>query len=225
MSRRRSTAPLTLPGLDAAPRAVTPLSRATSSRRSDRRPAPVPRPWLCCVLAVDTAARSGWCIGARGARVASGEVSVDDEPKIAQIVANAVEVASASQLPCVLVLEAPWGGNVAVVTALGVSRGVWLRAWKRAGQAPTRVVSVTPSTWRSPVLGGEWVSAPRAAVRTHEQRCAAALVGYPVGADEAPAILIGWWASHAGRVGRAIGKRAQKASLRAWTSEITDGEP
>lgn len=200
-------------------RPPTPLSRATARKGSKSFAAPAPRPWLCVVLAVDTARRSGWCIGARGARVDSGEVSVEDEPTIAQIVANAVELASSAQLPCVLVLEAPWGGSVAVVTALGVSRGAWLRAWKRAGQALARVVSVTPSGWRGPVLGAAWVSAPRAAVRAHEQRTAHALVGHPVGEDEAPAIWIARWAAHAAQVGRAIGKRAQKASLRAWTKK------
>lgn len=198
-------------------RAPTPLSRATARRGSKSFAAPAPRPWLCVVLAVDTARRSGWCIGARGARVDSGEVSVEDEPTVAQIVANVIELAHEYELPCVLVLEAPWGGNVAVVTALGVSRGVWLRAWKRAGQALARVVSVTPSEWRGPVLGAEWVSAPRAAVRAHEQRTARALVGHPVGEDEAPAIWIARWAAHAAQVGTAIGKRARRASLRAWT--------
>jgi len=214
--RSRSQQQLSLFGEDDK-RPPTPLSRATARKGSKSFAAPAPRPWLCVVLAVDTARRSGWCIGARGARVDSGELDVEDDATIAQIVANTVELASSYGLPCVMVLEAPWGGSVAVVTALGVSRGVWLRAWKRAGQALARVVSVTPSEWRGPVLGSAWVSAPRAAVRAHEQRTAHALVGHPVGEDEAPAIWIARWAAHAAQVGRAIGKRAQRASLRAWT--------
>jgi hypothetical protein len=61
------------------------------------------------------------------------------------------------------------------------------------------------------------VSAPRAEVRAHEQEVARGLAGRVVGEDEAPAILIARWGAHAARVGKAIGKRASKASLRAWT--------
>jgi hypothetical protein len=177
------------------------------------------------VLAVDAARRSGWAISVCGHLQESGELDTLDEALIERIVLNALEYVERVELPLVLVLESPWGGSVAVVSALGAARERWLRAWRKAGQAMTRVVPVTASTWRGPVLGAEWVSAPRDVVRAHERRVAQVIAAanvarraLPVGDDEAPAILIARWASHAARVGRAIGKRAAKASLRAWTT-------
>jgi hypothetical protein len=79
------------------------------------------------------------------------------------------------------------------------------------------VVRVMPSTWRSAVLGRATVGMEREAIRALEQRVAAVLVGGAVGPDEAPAVLIAHWASHAGKVGKAIGARARKASLKSWT--------
>lgn len=201
--------------------APTPLSRATA-RRSRHIEAPAPKPWLCVVLAVDTARRSGFGVFESGRYCESGEVDTLDEPTVELIVRNAVERAEALRLPIVLVLEAPFGGSVDVVSALGVARERWLRAWRLAGQSLARVVKVQPSTWRAPVLGAQWIGVPRAEVRAHERLIATAMLrragtsGH-VGDDEAPAILIGVWASHAARVGKAIGLRAAKASLRAWT--------
>lgn len=204
----------------------TPLSRATA-RNSRHVEAPAPMPWECVVLAVDTAKRSGYCVLECGRHCESGEVDTLDEAIVERIVANAVERAAFLNLPLVLVLEAPFGGSVDVVSALGVARERWLRAWRLAEQSPARVVKVMPSQWRGPVLGAFWVSQPREAVRAQERIVAAAILkrqrklaraSLPVGDDEAPAILIGTWAAHAARVGRAIGKRAAKASLRAWTT-------
>lgn len=197
---------------------VSPLARATASR-SRHIEAPAPKPWLCSVLAVDTARRSGWALGLRGVLVDSGEIDTLDEPTLEIIVRAAVELAEAEAVPIVLVLEAPYGGDVRIVTALGVAKERWLRAWRVNKQALDRVVRIQPSQWRGPVLGREWVGAPRDEVRAHEQRTARALVGRPIGADEAPAILIARWAAHAALVGRAIGARARKASLRAWTGK------
>jgi hypothetical protein len=196
--------------------APTPLSRATA-RRSRHIEAPAPKPWLCVVLGIDTARRSGWALSCKGAHVDSGEVDTLDEPIIDLIVANAIDYAAAMKLPVVLVLEAPYGGTVNTIAALGVARERWLRAWRNAEQSLARVVKVQPGQWRGPVLGARWTSAPREEVRSHEQMTAAAFVGHPVGEDEAPAIHIARWGSHAARVGHAIGKRASEASLRAWT--------
>jgi hypothetical protein len=208
----------------------TPLSRATA-RRSKHIEAPAPKPWHCVILAVDTARRSGYARYYNGHLEEHGETDTLDEPILERIVENTLERAGRT-LPCVLVLEAPFGGSVDVVTALGVARERWLRAWRKADQSPARVVKVQPSTWRAPVLGSEWVGRPRAEVRAHEMRVATAFVqrGYPsgfrpmpLGGDQAAAILIGRWAAHAARVGRAIGKRAAKASLRAWTGTASHG--
>jgi hypothetical protein len=206
----------------------TVLSRATA-RRSRHVEAPAPKPWLCTILAVDTAKRSGWAVYSVGCLCSSGEVDTLDEATLEQLVHNAASYTIGRQ-PLVLVLEAPYGGRVEVITALGVARERWLRAWRTCGQASSRIVRVQPSTWRGPVLGAEWVSAPRDQVRAHELLTARALVSQmprsrplrvgaelTLGHDEAAAILIGRWAAHAAAVGRAIGKTAAKASLRAWT--------
>jgi hypothetical protein len=211
-----------LPGVDVARalRAVTPIARATARTRS-RTEAPAPKPWLCVVLGVDTACTSGWCICVSGRRVDSGELDTLDPAELGRVVQWAVDLGAVGSLPVCLVLEAPWGGTVATLVGLGAARERWQRAWRDAGQATGRVVRVKPSTWRAPVLGGHYVSAPRDETREQEQLVARAIVGRVVGADEAAAILIARWAAHAAPVGRAIGKRASAASLKAWTQKGT----
>lgn len=222
----------------------TPLSRATARRGSRRFEAPAPMPWQCVVLAVDTARQSGWAIYCLGKLCEYGEVDTLHDATLAQIVQNALDYAAGSvravpaAVPCVLVLEAPFGGSVEVVAALGAARERWQLAWRQHEQAPGRIVRVQPSTWRGPVLGSEWIGANRYAVRAQELLIARAFVEQsnrraieravagvtrvaPLGHDEAAAILIGRWAAHAAAVGRVIGKRAARASLRAWTRGAT----
>lgn len=215
-SRARAQS-LLLPGVELTPaRAVTPIARATASQRRDVE-APSPVPWAAVVLAVDTARTSGWAITSCGSRVGSGEVDTEDSAEVERVVEWAVT--SAGDFPVVLVLEKAWGGNVNIVSALGAARERWLRPWRDAGQARGRVVLVNPATWRSAVLGGYWVSAKRENVRVHEQLVARHVKGSPAGPDEAAAILIARWASHAAVVGKAVGKRAIKASLAAWVAK------
>lgn len=228
MTRRRIN-PNQLALFEVAASMPTGLSRATARR--GRHEAPAPKPWQCTLLAVDTARQSGWAIYCMGVLQEHGEVDTLDEATLEQLVRNALEIATDCAVPLVLVLEEPFGGRPEIVAALGVARERWLRAWRQADQSLRRVVRVQPSTWRGPVLGSEWVSAPRNAVRDQEMRTARALTKRmtrydgsvpPLGHDEAAAILIGRWAAHAAAVGRAIGKRATKASLRSW---MTAGAP
>lgn len=217
-SKRRSTDQLEL--IACAERMPTPLSRATATR-SKLVEAPAPKPWQAAVLGVDTARISGWSIYVIGRLIASGELDTLDEATIDQVVRNAIERADEAKVPLVMVLESAYGGSVDVISGLGVARERWLRPWRLNDQSPARVVRIQPGQWRGPVLGAYWVSQPRELVRPHEQLTAKALAGHDVGADEAPAILIGKWGSHSARVGHAIGKRAAKASLRAWTTART----
>src|SRR5262245_49951769 len=138
--KRRTRGPdprqLFLTGVDLGVGAPTPLSRATAKRRS-RVEAPAPKPWHCVTLNVDTARRAGWSVYDRGRYIESDEFDTDTkeaEAKIEYVVAKAREYASAVKLPLVLVLEAPWGGSVIVITALGVAKERWLRAWRNAGE-------------------------------------------------------------------------------------------
>jgi hypothetical protein len=220
MTKRSKPVQLTLVH-DSDVRAPTPLSRAVGRIR-ERRAAPAPKPWLCVVLAVDTARRSGWSVSVSGRRVDSGELDTLDEPAIDKVVLWAIDLAALQKLTAVLVLESPWGGNVAIVAALGQARERWRRAWCAAGQSSARIVKVTPSEWRGPVLGSKCVRMTRSEIREREQLIAHAMTGRIVGPDEAPAILICHWGSHAAAVGKAIGKRAQRASLKSWTTRTPE---
>jgi len=193
--------------------------KSPGSKSAARSSSPAPKPWACVVLAVDTARISGWALYVVGKRVDSGEVDTLKAHALDSLVEWARDLAEVQEkAPAVLVLEAPWGGSTDVVAALGAARERWESAWRKAELPRGRVVRVRPSTWRSAVLGRGSIGMPRDQVRAFERNVASALVGRKVGEDEAPAILIGHWASFAGVVGTAIGKRAQRRSLREWTS-------
>lgn len=152
-----------------------------------------------------------------GQRVDSGEIHTHDTAGLDERVSWACNLSELARVPLVMVLEAPWGGDVRIVTALGAASERWLRAWRDAGQAGGRVVRVMPSTWRSAVLGRISHGMKREEIRAVEQAAAERLTRRPVGPDEAPAILIARWGAHAAKVGVAIGVRAQRASLKSWT--------
>lgn len=188
--------------------------RRTRARKAAAKP--MPKPWCCVVLAVDTAGVSGWAIRAAETQLEFGEVDSRDEAAVERIVRWAIRTARRLGWPVVLVLEAPWGRRTKTVAGLGAARERWERAWRLYGQSDERIVRVQVATWRAAVLGRYWVSAPREEVRTHEQRTAAELVGEDVGADEAPAILIAKWAAYAARTGQAIGRDALLGSMQHW---------
>lgn len=211
-------------GLPTGTGVPTVLSRATARvRRSGEQPAP--RPWLCTLLAIDTARISGWALYVEGELQAFGEIdTLVDEPEIDRVVRLAVDTAAGGTPPLVLVLESPWGGSVDVVAALGAARERWLRAWRQCEQPLGRVLRVRPSTWRAGVLGSRSIGLGRDSVRALELRIARAVAQVEFdGHDAAAAILIGRWATHARAVGRAIGSRAARASLRAWTGQRGKG--
>jgi hypothetical protein len=120
-----------------------------------------------------------------------------------------------------MVLESPWGGSVTVIAALGAARERWLGAWRAAKQSKARVVLVTPGTWRAAVLGARAIGMSREDVRALEKRAAGAMVLYarPVGDDEAPAMLIARWGAQSAAVGKVIGKKAVRASVKEWTGK------
>ena len=177
---------------------------------------PAPQPWLAAVLAVDTAATSGWSVRIAGRQYEFGECDSKDACAVLEIVHWALKRAAQAKLPLVLVLERPWGGTLSTVAGLGRAHERWERAWRDLAQAESRIVRVHVAEWRAAVLGGHWVNAPRDQVRAYEQHVATIMVGQEVSGDEAPALLIGHWAATAARVGRAIGRRAADASRLAW---------
>lgn len=193
-----------------APRGSAYGSTQRARRRRAKRPLPPPSatPLPCLVLAVDTAARSGWAVlGASERYLGFGEADTLDATALAHIVDWAGCHAVLAQVPLVLVLEAPFGGSMAMLIALGAARERWLAAWRATDQPRRSVVMVQPSEWRAKVLGKRWARAVRDEVRPHEQATAAAIVGEPVGGDEAAAILIARWALRAAKVERVLPRR------------------
>ena len=193
--------------------------RNSTGWRAKRRAAKEPpsfMPWHCVILAVDTAARSGWALRLAGQHQAFGEVDTLDTDSVSAIVQCATRKAELVHMPVVLVLEAPWGGSVWTITGLGQARERWLHAWRLAGQSARRVVSVQPAIWRAAVLGRRYASTPRDETRAYEQQSARWMIGERTRADESAAIGIGWWAAHAAQVGKVIGKRARAASRLKW---------
>jgi hypothetical protein len=186
--------------------AGVPTQRPRGRRGKRQRPAASAVPLRCFVLAVDTAGRSGWAALAAGSDdyLGWGEVDTLDREAVAYIVRWAGAHADARGLPLVLVLEAPFGGNIAMLIGLGAARERWLSAAREYGLPQRRCVFVQPSEWRSPVLGRRWARAPREEVRPHEQLIASAIVGEPVRGDEAAAILIAKWGLRAAKVAAAL---------------------
>ena len=216
MARRRAqqTALFAEDGVPRKP--VSPQARAMCSR--GKKQAPAPKPWEAVLAVVDTAKISGWTIGVRGKVVASGEHNTEQRPDLTdRVIADAVSLGELHSLPVILVLEAPYGGNKFILVGLGVAKGRWTDAWKRAKQAAARKVTVQPSEWRGPVLGSWAAKAERDNVRASELSVARGIVGREdVGADEAAALCIHHWAAHAPKVGEALGKRAREKSMAAW---------
>ena len=182
------------------------VTQRPGRRRAKRRPLAASVATLrCLVLAIDTAARSGWAAAlGQDEYLAFGEADTLDRESLGEIVRWSVCQAAARNLPLVLVLEAPFGGRLTTVMALGAARERWLCAWREASQPLRQVVSVQPAEWRARVLGRGWARAPRGDVRAHEQGVAAALVGERVRGDEAAAILIARWALRAARVAEVL---------------------
>lgn len=92
-----------------------------------------PAPWRAVGLSVDTAAHSGWAVALEGQLVTSGELDTTNAVAVCAVVARSAMLATIHKFPFALALEAPWGGSVAVVAALGAARERWERAWRDAG--------------------------------------------------------------------------------------------
>jgi hypothetical protein len=153
------------------------------------------------LLAVDTAKSSGWCLLQGGKYVDSGQCDAfGSVPR--ELCARAV----ALNPKAVLVLEKPFGGNLATLTGLGAARGCWLSAWRSATGRKTdvRVVSVLPQVWRSQLFGAT-------ASFALQEKLTAQLVSRKtdIGADEAAASCIARWAMRAQPSQRAVVVRDQ----------------
>lgn len=171
--------------------------------------APLPsfRPWRCVVLALDAGETSGWSVYALGKLACSGQFAIyrdEGVREVLRVVDTAKAFAARLGVPWVAVHEATWGGRMALAAPASV--GYWTFALRNAQLPLARIGSVYPARWRARVLPRGMHAAARDVVRACEQETAAALVGRSVGADEAPAILIGKWCTQAGEVGLMLPK-------------------
>lgn len=221
MKRSRATQ---IPLFDAPAPKRTAWRGSVRAAPKSKRESAAPKPWRAVVIGVDTARNSGWSIYACGVFSCSGELDTHHERSIRDVIEVGLTLAAMRMVPCILVLEKPWGGSVDVVAALGAAREAWCHAWRElAGPVghTGKVLLVAPSTWRAPVLGGYYVRAPREQCRAAEMSMAMGLRNDPdrlLGSDEAAGICIGWYGTRAPGVGKLIGKRARAASLAAWQS-------
>lgn len=185
-------------------------SRVKSPRKPKLRLTPSHTPIDCVVLAVDTAKNSGWSLWVRGKYVDSGEIGIMDHGRMVARIRYCMGVVMDSGLSSekfVLVLERSWGGGRHQIEGLGAARHAWLSAWcdAHATKTPRRVVRVYPATWRARIFGTTKQTSGR------ESSFGLVHKGSAAGGDEAAAICIGAWASHAGEVAAVLAPKPKKA--------------
>jgi len=175
-------------------------------RKKKPLPSPVFRPWRCVILALDPAELSGFSIWDRGSFVESGEFRIytdDGLREVIRVVEHAKAIAARERVPWVAMAERSWGGYMGPAATHAV--GFWTFALRNAQLARARIGFVYPSRWRARELPKGINGSEREIVRASEAETASALVGgRAVGGDEAPAILIGKWASKSGEVGELL---------------------
>lgn len=192
--------------------ACTSCERAKPRERKGPPP-PSFRPWRCVVLALDAAECTGWALYVLGKLEGSGEFPIYSDEGVAEVV-RVVERAKGAALaigvPWVCVVEATWGGRMGLGTPAAV--GYWTFALRNAQLPRARIGEVYPATWRARTLPRGMHAAKRDDVRACEQLTASAFAARTVGPDEAPAILIGKWATQAGEVGAMLPKNARETT-------------
>lgn len=180
-------------------------------RAKAKPPSPSFRPWRAVVLALDAGESSGWAVWALGKLAASGEFRIySDEGvrEVLRVVDTAKSFALQLGVPWVAMLEAAWGGHMAI--GASAASGYWTFALRNAQLPRARIGDVYPSRWRARVLPRGMHAAPREVVRACEVEAATRVAGREIaGHDEAPAILIGKWATQAGEVGAMLPKNAR----------------
>lgn len=179
-------------------------------RKKQKPLAPVAAPWDCVILALDAAATTGWSLWSRGILLRHGEFKIwtsTGQPEAARITAEARHVASFYSIPWCVWAERSWGGRMGKVEPSSV--GYW-RCCAMAEQLPrSRFGTVYPGTWRGATLP-KGHAKDREGVRLAEQARARGMWGKGIGEDEAPAMLIGLWATRAAETGELLPARQRK---------------
>ena len=178
-------------------------------RAKKAKPPPVFRPWKCVIVALDAGSKSGWSVWALGKLVESGEFNIYTDAgvaMVAEVCDKARTLALKLGVPWCAWIEASWGGHMGVVGRAGAG-WYWTYALRNAQLPIARIGDVYPSTWRARALPKGANGKKRDDVRAVELATARKMVeGRNVGQDEAPAILIGKWATQAGETGELLPK-------------------
>ena len=175
---------------------------------------PTYTPHACVILAIDPGEVSGFAIFAYGVPKQSGIVRARDSLGRNFIVGSAVEMARSYKQPLVVVAE-KWplrvsgGAGWRPAGAPRESWGMWLVAINDAAIPKRRIVRVQVGQWSAAILGNRQLKTE--ARRARSIALAKSRFGRVASHDEAAAICVGLWASHAPEVGKALPKRrAQK---------------
>ena len=194
----------------AAVTGTTPAPAPAKKKRVKKpKPPPVYVPHDCALLCVDGSENSGWSIWSRGVLRAYGECDLfSSGPR--EVFERFLRDFGG---PHVIVIERPFYMKWGTQSTLGMGAKIWGEHAKRRSFGK-RIVRVYPSVWRACALGRGWGSKKRNLTRAREQELAPLLVrehlgvnAPPIGADAAPAILIGKWATFAGEVLAVLPKR------------------
>lgn len=183
------------------------------------------RPWEAVVLGVDPGKHAGWSLWIRGRYYMSGEVVSTRPGACDDIIVLTVETAKQLKLPCALHYEwSAWGPSAATTAGLAASMERWLVQWRTYARGNLqRREKVDLSRWRSRILGKGYGSGnTELNVAAREQLVATALIrAYALdnehrndatallGANQAPAICIGFYGSYSVRLGRKLPKATQ----------------
>lgn len=172
--------------------------------------------WPCVILAVDAGRVSGWSVFVSGSPVAAGH---GDVPAVCRYaIKDVIKAAVETGLPVVVAAESwplRWRPNGAPREAWGM----WLASLD--GMVPKRrIVRVQVGRWSAKILGSCALSTAQRRQRSVAVAGASLLrAGWPARTlssvpewshDEAAAVCIGLWASHAAEVGRVLPKGRAK---------------
>lgn len=191
---------------------------AVPRRARARKPVPPDswKPHACVLLPIDPARVSGYGILHSGKLLVSGASS--DDLVFRHVVEQAKAEAVERGLPLIVVAETWTAGRdgrdarmrIQTVLGLGAAWQRWASALSEVGIPKSRILRVNMMSWRAKVLGG-----PMARTTAEWKALACRFVRARFGLetvtdDEAEALCIGVWASHAGRVGAAIRRAGRR---------------
>lgn len=148
------------------------------------------------VLGTDTARISGYALRIKGRLIWSGEVDTLRPDLVTAIVLDAAARARDLTVPLTVILERAYGGPMRTVEGLAAARERWMMVCRE--HRVSRTHTVYPSRWRADLFGPR-KGMRRAGWRALEMATAQGEVrrGVVLGADEAAAICISRWGTHA----------------------------